>query len=109
VKSHERGILERIARNLPTIKLKFGQVKTDRGPIYFAWGNDYAGRYYGVWGGDVVVDEETHSIARDLEFKNGTTEKDVRQTLIDDAYGALSVFDQFGIFKQRQRSGEYDA
>ena len=86
-----------------------GRVETDRGEILIAWGADHVGRYYGVWGADVVVDEKAHAIARDLQFANGSSETQVKQTLVDDAYALIGCFDAFGIFKEREAPIAYNA
>ena len=110
MEGHNRIILERIARNLPVITLKMGRVETDQGEILIAWGADHVGRHYGVWGADVVVDGKAHAVARDLQFANGTTEAQVKQTLVDDGYALIACFNAFGIFKERQTEPvAYDA
>jgi len=81
-------MLERIARNLPIRgKIVFRRFQSNRGEILFAYGKDGFGVYYGVWG---VT--RGPGLARTVEFKKGTTAKQVTDLLISDAYEAVGDF-----------------
>ena len=88
--------IERIARNLPCKKLSYG--KTDvpgYGPVYYAWGHS-GSKYVGLVaaGGD----NNTLSFCQaPIEFKDGTTAKEVREALIALAVGTVTQLKPRGL------------
>ncbi len=97
MEARELTILERIARNLPIMKVNYGRTDSEYGTIYFAWGQDASGKQHGVWG--------LRGMGRTIEFKLGTSSKKVRQVLTLDAHGLISEFNNAGLL----REGHFDA
>ena len=82
-------VLERIARNLPIRgKINYRRFKSSRGEILFAYGKDGFGIYHGVWG-----TTRGPGLARTVEFKKGSTARQVTDLLISDAYEAVGDFE----------------
>ncbi len=73
--------LERMARNMPVKKLAMHSCESEQGVIYFAYGPDTHGKIHGIWG--------CRDIGRTLQFKKGTSIKNVRQVLVNDATGHI--------------------
>jgi hypothetical protein len=75
--------LERMARNMPILKLEMGYVSSNIGRIYLFWGEDGLGTHHGGWG--IRIGDQ--DIGRTMEFKKGVTPDLLKQTLITDALG----------------------
>lgn len=70
--------LERIARNLPALKINFGRAATKYGDVFMAWGRN-VDAWHAVYGTDLHG-----GLARGpIEIKPETREEDVQQILLD--------------------------
>ena len=88
-------ILERIARNLPAEKLAYRMIEAPEiGPVYIAWGKDGVGRYHGVGG---IGEDDVIDMARTLEFKEGSSIKQIRAALIQDAVNTAMALKPRGL------------
>lgn len=81
--------LERMARLMPVKNLVMRSIESREGVIYFAHGMDGQGVIHGIWG--------HREIARTMEFKQGTSVKHARQTLVSDAAGHIEQLIQKGL------------
>lgn len=84
--------LERVARNLPVKNVEFGRIEGGYGTIYLAWGLDGDDCYHGVWG--------CRRVARGLEFKKGTSAKEVRRMLELDANEFVESMERNGCLRE---------
>ncbi len=81
--------LERMALNMPVEKLGMFSLEAEQGVIYFAYGMAPTGAIHGIWG--------HRDIGRTVEFKKGTSIKNVRQLLVNDAAGHIEQLIQKGL------------
>lgn len=88
--------LERIAGNLPLPPgaLRTGSVKTDKGDVLLAWGRGADMKWYGVW----CLDRGWRQIARTCEHGWGLSEANVKQRMVNDAYGIGLMMDKRKLF-----------
>jgi len=89
--------LERVARNLINSRLQLTVVEGDLGNIYLATGLNAERTLVGLWG--------HRGVARDIEFKDGTSIEDIRAALVTDATGMIELFHERGLLD----GGEFNA